>query len=514
MSTTSSITAPTAVVPRVVVTVDGAELGAAAASRLVSLRVHKVSTHPGQCELVLKADRTASTSAELPAEIGSAVRVTVIGDRDPVFTGTVTAVEHRETGAGRTRRVRAYDGLHRLRKTRHIRVFDERSPLEIAEEITGAVGLELDASDATVSLRDQVPMVVQTHETDLDLLRRVTAAHGCSFAAEGDRVRIFAVDRHVAATEQLHLGEDLLDVSVTVNADQPFRSVDMQGWQPSTMEFLRAVVDAPTSSDDESDVPKRLGTDGIWRVVGRTSPSADTLAAGAGAELARLVDAEHELVAIGEGRSSIKPGTIVEIDGLDPAVPARFLIGETVHTVDGSGYVMELRTSPRSAAAPENTWALTPGVVRDVADPQHLGRVRVSLPAYDSIEPGWLPMLFPGAGADRGIVAIPNPGDLVLVALDAVSSAPIVLGGLYGGNPPPSTVAESSVAAMTWRTRPGHEFTLDDARGATTLRIVSGSSLTLGPDSVVLHAASDLLIEAPGHALRIRAKSVDFEEAP
>jgi hypothetical protein len=35
----------------------------------------------------------------------------------------------------------------------------------------------------------------------------------------------------------------------------------------------------------------------------------------------------------------------------------------------------------------------------------------------------------------------------------------------------------------------------------------------LGPDLMRLSSATDLVIEAPGRALRVRARTVDFEEA-
>jgi hypothetical protein len=41
----------------------------------------------------------------------------------------------------------------------------------------------------------------------------------------------------------------------------------------------------------------------------------------------------------------------------------------------------------------------------------------------------------------------------------------------------------------------------------------TGSFVELTPDLMTMHAATDLVIEAPGKAMRIRANSVDFQQA-
>jgi archaellum component FlaG (FlaF/FlaG flagellin family) len=62
------------------------------------------------------------------------------------------------------------------------------------------------------------------------------------------------------------------------------------------------------------------------------------------------------------------------------------------------------------------------------------------------------------------------------------------------------------------RTSGGQRITLDDENSKLRLEDVTGSSVELSPDQVKVHAAVDLTIEAPGRAVVVRAKSVDFEQ--
>jgi uncharacterized protein involved in type VI secretion and phage assembly len=81
------------------------------------------------------------------------------------------------------------------------------------------------------------------------------------------------------------------------------------------------------------------------------------------------------------------------------------------------------------------------GIVKDISDPDKLGRVRVLVPALDSSNPtGWAQVIRP-YGVSRAAVFSPEPGDEVLLAFESGDARrPYVLGTLW--NPrdrPPET---------------------------------------------------------------------------
>ena len=117
---------------------------------------------------------------------------------------------------------------------------------------------------------------------------------------------------------------------------------------------------------------------------------------------------------------------------------------------------------------------------------------------------------------DKGIVALPGVDDTVLVALPhGEPAAGVVLGGLYGTvRPPDSGVIDGAVRRWSLRTPEGLSIILDDA--AQQLRVAdrTGSFVDLSPELVRVHAeAADLVIEAPGRTLTLRAKAVEFQQA-
>jgi phage baseplate assembly protein gpV len=140
----------------------------------------------------------------------------------------------------------------------------------------------------------------------------------------------------------------------------------------------------------------------------------------------------------------------------------------------------------------------------------------VSLPALGDVDAGWLGVLCPGAGPGRGIVALPDRDDTVLVALPHQSPADaVVLGSVYGTTAPPDPGVEGgAVRRWSLHTAEGESIVVD--RGEHRIRLAdgAGSYVELAPDTVRIHASTALVIDAPGHAITIRAASVDFEHAP
>jgi phage baseplate assembly protein gpV len=122
-------------------------------------------------------------------------------------------------------------------------------------------------------------------------------------------------------------------------------------------------------------------------------------------------------------------------------------------------------------------------------------------------------VLSAGAGSDKGLVALPDVGDRVLILFprDAMGEG-VVLGGLYGTTGTyDSGVEAGKVRRYTLRTPAGQRVILDDAHQRLRVEDQTGSYVELGPEKVQVHAAVDLDIEAPGRSVVIRAQAIDFE---
>ena len=215
------------------------------------------------------------------------------------------------------------------------------------------------------------------------------------------------------------------------------------------------------------------------------------------------------------GDPALRPGAIVAVSGVQARVAGRYVLTEVHHAVDTRrGFVSELSSAPPPRRAPPPGTIVALGRVSRVDDPDSLGRVRVKLPAWDGVETDWMGVLSLGAGKDKGLTMLPDVGDTVLVQLFREDPGRgIVLGGLYGtGGSPDTGVDGDRVQRFSLVTAGGQRITVDDTRQSLRVEDKAGSYLELSPDSVTLHAARQMVLEAPGLGVVIRGKTVDFEQ--
>src|SRR5215211_7677204 len=120
---------------------------------------------------------------------------------------------------------------------------------------------------------------------------------------------------------------------------------------------------------------------------------------------------------------------------------------------------------------------MTVGEVTRVDDPDGLGRVQVALPTFGDVDAGWMPVLGVGAGKNKGLVALPDVGDQVLILLAHGDPARgVVAGGLYGVlGPPDAGVEAGAVQRYALLTPGGQKVQLDDGMRSVRLEDSSGS---------------------------------------
>jgi uncharacterized protein involved in type VI secretion and phage assembly len=159
------------------------------------------------------------------------------------------------------------------------------------------------------------------------------------------------------------------------------------------------------------------------------------------------------------------------------------------------------------------------GIVTNNNDPDKLGRVKVKFPWLDdSQESDWARLAAPGAGATRGLFAVPEIDDEVLVAFEhGDASRPYIIGGLWNGKdkPPRSDAVQGGkVQQRIFKTRAGHSITLSDQDGAGKIEIKSGKhTITLddkGVGKVTITSGGDLELKAAGGKLSIGAAGMEL----
>ena len=495
-------------VPQILVEVDGSQLEDTAINELAAIRVRHRLAAPAQCELTFHGP----VETDLPST-GSDLRVAVTGHDTPVFEGQITAVEH-VFGPDRDYSlvVRAYDALHRLRKRQRARALVQTTVDSLANELAGDLGLGSQSAESGPVWQN----IVQHNETDLELLVVLAARCGLYPVVRDGELHLITMEGTGDSVE-LALGEELLEARVELNGERAARSVSAVGWDPLSAETHEADASSPRSGRDVGAqvAPTDVGGTGEVALYGEFASDEAHASALAQAELDARTAGEVTLWGVAEGDPRLRAGTPVEITGLRDELDGTYVVTDVTHTVDGiRGYLTELSSAPPDVRRRRTAAIAALAEVTSVDDPDGRGRVRVSFPAYGDVESDWLGVVVPGAGSDRGVVALPDVGDTVLVAFAHEDPATgVVVGGLYGtGGPPDPGVADAAVRRFSMRTSGGQVITLDDENQKLRFEDQTGSSVELTPDQVTIHAAVDLTIEAPGRAVVVRAKSVDFEQ--
>ena len=492
----------------VALALDGAPFDLPAPASLASLRVHAALAVPTQFELVFD-DPTLDIADRFTPGTRVGIRV---ADGDLLTRGEVTACEYSYAPDRRHQlRVRGYDLLHRLRRRRPVRQHADVTVVTLARDLTADLDLTVDCSAQVPAW----PFLIQSRQSDLELLVDLAARCGLYPSVRDDRLHLIGLDG-LGPPVALKLGQELLEVGIEVNGEWASREVQVSGWNPlAVKEFTGRATQPQVGLAVEARVnPAQLGDDGLWGLVDEAvlgEAHAQALAQGElDSRSAHTVTARG--VAVGDTR--LRPGSVVDLSGIHPHVAGRFVLTEVHHVVDARrGFLTELTSVPPARRPRPTGTTLTLGVVTSVDDPDRLGRVQVRLPAVDDVETDWMGVLSLGAGKHKGLTILPDVGDTVVVLLGREDPARgVVLGGLYGADGSPDAgVEDGGVRRFSLVTAGGHRLQFDDQADSIRLEHDNGSFLELGADAVVLHAARDLLVEAPGQSVKIRGATVDFE---
>jgi phage baseplate assembly protein V len=499
--------------PRFDVELDGATLNKTAVATLEEVRVQHRLSQPSVCELTfLTARDPISDLQNLGA--GSHVRLTLPSEPGCLFDGEITALEYGyEANHGRTIRVRCYDKLHRLRKRQPVRVHVEVTPADLARHLVEDLGLSVEADeDGPVAQR-----LIQYQQSDLDLLVEVAQRFGLYVTLRDDVLHLIRLEGMGEGVE-LELGKTLLEARLEVNAEPACRSVLAKGWDASRMEPHEGRADSARVGREVNAqaAPDRFGIEGARTLADEVLPNDRHAAAVAQAELDSRISHEVTLWGIAEGNAGLLPGNRVNVAGVAGDFSGRYVLTSVTHLINRStGFVSEISSVPPPLAKRPRTATAVWGTVTNVDDPDKLGRIRVSLPTLGAIETDWMGVMAAGAGSGKGFVILPDVGDDVLVLCVGGDLAQgIVLGGLFGTKGPGDYGVEgTSIRRFTLGTPGGQKIRLDDAGESIRLENKGGSFLELSSQKALLHSVVDLDIEAPGRAVAIKGKTIDFRQS-
>lgn len=503
-----------ATLPQIEIECDGLSLPRELLGQLLSVRVQQRLSMPSLCELVfVDASERLSTHSGL-TNIGAPLRVGINGGACDLFVGEVTGVDWSyRSGSGREVRVRAYDVLNRLGRRQSVRAFVQASLMDIARELTTDLGIDVLA----IADDHAWDRVIQHDQTDLQLLAELAERQG-SFFFLRDRALHFATLDAFEPAVNVKLGEELLEADFARNEVAACRGVSVAGWDTHLAQSYSATSNAARLPEGTLTAETPGGDAFTFErmIVNQQARNDSELAIRAQAEFDFWAAQRHCLSGVANGNPLLRPGTALTVEGVDRALVGPYPLTSVNHVINAeSGYVCELDTMPVRSPPRRHGLSTTLGVVSRTDDPEGLGRIQVSLPAFGEIATDWVQAVSPWAGAGKGFMSQPDVNDLVLfLFFDADLTHGVVLGSFYGAGGPPkdwSKVAEGQCYSFV--TPGGQRFRLDDARGTVRLENSRGGFVELAPQLATLHVKSELRIEAPGQPVIIRGATIDFEKA-
>ncbi len=496
--------------PTITIETGGSALSAGDTFALSEVRVQQRLSLPALCELVFyDAPDPARITSML--DLGTAFRVLVSGHPTPLFVGEVTGTEYvYGTANGRELRVRGYDLLHRLRKRQSVRAHIQVTPFDLARDLVNDLGLTVEAAEVGPIWQ----RLIQHRQSDMELLAGLAERCGLYLTLRENTLHLLTLEG-VGDEIPLILGESLFEARVDINADPAVRSVSAAGWNPLRVETHAAQVSgARVGRSVMADAPpEQVGGSGTRDLVNEITQDDTHAEAFAQAELDTRVAREVVLWGVAEGDPRLRPGAPVQVFNLAPTITGRYVLTSVTHQVSKrTGFISEFSTAPPPITPPRPPAAAL-GIVTQIDDPENVGRVRVSLPTYGSVETGWMSLLSVGAGAGKGLMAQPDVDDMVLVLFaDDDPGQGVIIGSLYGVNGPPDVGIESgAVRRYTLLTPGGQRIRLDDTHHVIRIENQDGSYVELAPQKVRVHAATDLDIEAPGRTITVRGQAINFE---
>jgi phage protein D/phage baseplate assembly protein gpV len=499
--------------PEVAVLVNDVPAGDAWIRALTEVRVQQRLSVPAQCELTFTVSDPGLLDFAV-APPGSALRVSLRGG-GLLFNGQVTAVEYDyDASCGQVVRWRGYDLLHRLRKRQPVRAHVETSLIDLARALVADLGLKVEADTSSPTWQN----LVQFRQSDFEILTETADRCGQYFAVWDGMLHFFTL-RGTGDALPLVLGQSLLEARIELNGELACRTVTTQAWDPSRVELRRGQATSARSGRNVSASlpPGVLGGSGERTLSDACAQDDQQAEAMAQAELDQRVAREVTLWGVAEGEPRLHPGAKIVVRGVAAPCEGQYVVTSVAHRLDTEkGFVSEFSTAPPPRPQITPGALAIWGTVTRIDDPEGLGRVRVKLPSYGDVETDWMGVVAPGAGAGKGLLALPDVKDNVLVicANDDPTQG-IVVGGLFGTTGPPDGggIQRGAVRRYSFQTPGGQVVRLDDSKKAIRLENSDGSYVELTPGGARVHAAVDLTLEAPGNTVFIRGSSIRFQQA-
>jgi uncharacterized protein involved in type VI secretion and phage assembly len=457
----------------------GGPLDPSMAEHLLELRVETTTALPDVCTMRF-AEADPDGSGELTVidnkkfAIGALVKVKLSaaagGSLKEVFDGEITTIEAdigaRADGAPQIELiVTAHDRSHRMHRRTTTRTLRQMTVTDLARKVAKDHGLKV----GTLATLPGGPAEVlhQVGETDWGFLSRLVRGQGGELDVSAGALHIIDPTKSVAPVAELMWGETLERFRPRISSVGQVEKVQVYGWDPKAKkEILETKPVEASTPVQKTDLDKAAKGATVSVVTAPVAAKGDATGQ-AGAIAARIGHERVQAEATATGNPLLLAGSYVDIKGVGTRFGGTHRIVSAVHVYGRRGYRTRLTLGAGGRPLAEVIGAssngkghnfadhLVIGIVTGNKDPDKLGRVKVQYPTLGgdaAVESGWARIVRGASGKERGVVALPEVNDEVVVGFQHGDvRQPFVLGALYNGKDTPGADLVKDTSSLAAR---------------------------------------------------------------
>ena len=511
------MTIPTDVIPFAwfAIKVNGSPLSTELFNAIVDLVIDSNLHLPNMCALTFQVRDSSvvdSTTFALGNSLEIIVKKNAADETVTLFKGEITALEP-EFSENRAilYQVRGYDKSHRLYRGRKTRVFASVTYNDIVSKIASEAGLGT-KMDTIAGTHEHV---WQNNQNDMEFLRMLARRVGYVLYIE-DATLHFENYASLGGPVTLKWGMNLLSFRPRISGARLSDRVIAQSWDVGQKTFVKGEVSSGTmppqgsiSNEGGNAAKVAFGSSSATLATypGINQAEADQIAKSIRDALsADFIHAQGHCL----GSPEIKAGVTIKIEDVGTVFSGDYIVTTATHTFLDNEYRTSFSVHGRRADTLSDLLlgdlnaevgrglvnGVVPAIVTNNNNTAAPGTVKVKFPwLSDELESGWIRLASPGAGAERGLYALPEVNDEVLVAFEHGDfNVPYIIGGLWNGKDalPPgvgAVVESGEVTQRIIRSRSGHLIILHDKDGAEQIIIRDKT----GNNDIVIDSANNAI---------------------
>jgi Rhs element Vgr protein len=453
------------------------------------------------------------------------------GNDEKVFTGIIISNSIGIKNNHAQLMVEAKDASFKMTINKGNRYYTDKKDSDIAEQLLDENGIPDHVIENSSVTHKQL---VQSNITDWDFMIGRIDVSGMICVIENAKVNIRKPDLNADAKLSLTYGDDILDLTVDMDARLQTAPVKASVWDFVSQSVLSEESDPVNISDESIVTSDELAAvaNKPYEIRSAVSFKQEELKSIAGARKVRQALSKIKGTVKYQGVNKVLPGDFILINGVGSNFSGKIFVSAIHHqfaegdwlTQATLGWTEEFfaeNINPFNAASAtgqvSGIQGLQAGIVTDILDSDGEYRVKVRFPAISENDEGvYARVATLDAGNNRGTFFRPEVGDEVIVGfMNNDVSHPVILGMLHSNskaspfepqnaNNEKGYVSRSGIklvfddgaTSVKIETPGGRVFQMDDSAGSITIQDGTGNKILLETSGITVEAALNLTLKA------------------